>query len=862
MALGVLVSDTRNPTESVSLAFNPGFPAIFEQITVTESVTLAQGILLIDVHEDAAPFEVVAAFTLQFQDTQGGGGGGGGPDGSPTSELWKPVWLIDLSGMTIIPTGYVASELRFSNQDIDSLSPPYQGRLVDNPTIDRRLMNVFWGVTEVSDVTLKLANADGYLSNLYLNGDIREQPIVIRRYDLASGTLVEELNAKIASVGLETGKLVIQCHGPATTLFEQLVPSKIIEKSQFPKAVNTGIPIPVVFGNVNQAILPYINDDTINNQYDYLVGHGTIGVTALYRNGPNDTIVTITTGEYSVSTTLYPGYTVVRFPIRQTDFNNQFHIIYADVQGPSRDFTDAIAQVLTDTTWGLAQTIDAASFATAKQDLADFGGMFCDGVLLAQQQAQDVMRQLMIVRGMRLGLNASGQWTITVDKIPPSVKMRVRDGTGDGERNISLAGTRQRIRTQDAVSTYKVKYRLNFVKGGSSSDFDFTQSRPVNGFGKEAVLEALFIREHVTADRVTDYLAKREKYSQETCEFTVTQEARKILEGDLVSVFYTPNGYANDICEVREVEKKLEAIRMVVAAWDASIYVYQPGTLPTDFTNTTGTLFVPRPGGLELGPPHQFLDQTFTGCDIKLEWFANSELYLNVANNEDNLPAAEVIGYYVTVIVGGVEVRREQVSTPFFIYSFEHNAADNPPSGSRDLIFKIQSLTKSGVLGEPNFITVGNPSISLTAVGASVFDPSLTPSESVTLFLVFSSSSVFDEVTPVEFVDVVVQGRRINVADYPNEFAVHEYVQVGNLNFGLNVSDTIDEYDWVVEIGNSKYRAIFVSDQAAGQDEFFSSDTFLTSNVVRVNVSEFTSTGLGFVPGTGQPVEGVQIARA
>src|SRR6185295_13688466 len=113
-ALLVQVNDTVTKTESVSFAFNPGFPVIFESIAVTESVSIARNFLGIDVSDTIAIVEVATPFTIQLQDTQGGGGGGGaGVSGSP-AELWRPTWLIDMSQMTVIPGGYAAASLRFS----------------------------------------------------------------------------------------------------------------------------------------------------------------------------------------------------------------------------------------------------------------------------------------------------------------------------------------------------------------------------------------------------------------------------------------------------------------------------------------------------------------------------------------------------------------------------------------------------------------------------------------------------------------------------------------------------------------------------------------------------------------------------
>jgi len=819
-SLTPLVSDALTATEAISFRFNPGVPVVADAITVSESVTLRRSLLEINVAETIPVGEVAIPFTIALQDTQGSGGSGGSGSGlsGAANELWQPVWLIDMSQITVLPAGILAASLRFSNRDIDALSPPYHGRVVDNPSIDRRLMNVFWGITEIADVTFTLVNTDGALTPLYTQADLREQPITITRYDVASGIIAEEYHARISSVGLQTGKLMITASSPALTLFEQLVPSEVIDKSTYPKAVSVGQPLPVVFGIPKKIPLPYINDDTVTNTYDYVVGYGALTVDALYRNGPNDTLVTVTTPEYSIHTDLaaYPGLTIARFTFRQVDFTGGFHQIFADVTGPSRNFADAIKQVLTDTTWGLGQAVDAASFATAAADLDAFGGMFCDGVVNQQVQAQDLLRLLMIVRGMRLGFSSNNEWTLVVDKVPVSIKMRIRDGVGDGERNIQQAGNRVLVPTSSAVSQYTVKYRLNFPNGGSSTDYDFSQTRPVNNFGKETILEQPFIRDHETADRVTDYLAKREKYSQDSCDFEVTQEARQLREGDLVSVTYIPNGYSDTIAEVREIEKKIDTNRVVVSAWDASIFVYQPGTLPTDFTDTVGVLFIPRPGYLEI--PGQRLNQVFTGPDIFIHWAAVSEIFIG-AQDEENLPGALIVGYWVTTVVNGVTVREEFTPLTAYIYTLVMNKADNPPNGARTITFLVQAQASDGSLGEQNYITVTNGAQDLAplAVGPVVDDTGAV--DVVQVLYGFTPGNVYDLDPPTEFVDVIVGGsRRINVADYPNNSFVQESVTVRINVVLVSTVDYVDEYDKVVDIRNSKFLGILVVEDTPASD--------------------------------------------
>ncbi|HSE45085.1 MAG TPA: hypothetical protein VLA89_07120, partial [Gemmatimonadales bacterium] len=608
---------------------------------------------------------------------------------------------------------------------------------------------------------------------------------------------------------------------------------------------------------------------TTTNQYDYVVGFGTIAVDTLYRDGPNDTLVTITPAEFSVSTTLYPGLTVVRFLIRQVNFVGGFHTIFADVQGASRDFSDAIKEVLTNTTWGLGQAVDAASFATAKADLAAFGGLYCDGVANQQAQAQDLLRLLMIVRGMRLGFNSSNQWTLTVDKVPIAIKMRLRDGVGDGERNIQQAGQRQLVPTTSAVSKYTIKYRLNFPNGGTSSDYDFSLFRSVNSFGKETVLEHPLIREHETADRVVDYLAKREKFGQDSCDFDATQEARQLREGDLVQVTYTPNGYSNTIAEVREIEKRTDLNHIVVSGWDASIFVYQPGPLPVDTSDVVATLFIPRPGYLEI--LNQRLNHEFITPDITLRWAKTSELFVG-AQDEDNLQGLQIQGYWVQVFrsaadaiedfgyIPGIKVREEFVLTPAYIYTLAMNKADNPPFGARVLTFVIFAQAVNGAFGEPNYISVYNTAQNLgpLAVGP-VVDTDLA-TESVQVSAGFQPGNVFDVVGETDFADVLIGGgRQIRVFD-DLRGAYFDFVTVKINVVTVNVSDYAFEYDAVERI-ESGQRGQFVVDTIAPSD-----DVSLVSNVVAVNVNETIRVDIGFFfdPNTHTVVnrESVTIARS
>jgi hypothetical protein len=91
--------------------------------------------------------------------------------------------------------------------------------------------------------------------------------------------------------------------------------------------------------------------------------------------------------------------------------------MYADGMGwPVRNFARAMQLMLADSYFGLGQTttIDGASVDRAAADLDAVGDLYCDGTIMTRTAAQDILAQMTIVRGIRIGKNLLG-WTFTVD---------------------------------------------------------------------------------------------------------------------------------------------------------------------------------------------------------------------------------------------------------------------------------------------------------------------------------------------------------------------------------------------------------------------------------------------------------------
>src|ERR1041385_4309755 len=238
----------------------------------------------------------------------------------------SPTWLIDLSvaAATVSATGVFqpevfqaevfdteggevelpAASFRFATQDLDVLSDQYLGRLLDRPTIARELADTFWGRTEVTEITFKLANPEGDL-NILVREDIRGQPVVLKRYDIDTNEIAETISAIISQTAQDLGTISVAATTPNLLIFEQLMPSTVIQGDNMSEAagvtlahlgrqiVDGGAVIPVVFGQARKIPLPYIRDGVNQNHYDYMVCHGERRVDAVYRNGASDGTFTL-----------------------------------------------------------------------------------------------------------------------------------------------------------------------------------------------------------------------------------------------------------------------------------------------------------------------------------------------------------------------------------------------------------------------------------------------------------------------------------------------------------------------------------------------------------------------------------------
>ena len=519
--------------------------------------------------------------------------------GTATNEIWSSTIVApaptdpDPEGL---PTQGTAR--RYSSRDVDVGGVFYARGLLTDPTVTKSMVDLQWGQIVIEGTRFELL-LDATLLQGYIQ-DFRGQQFELALYDSASGFMQSKLLGVVTKPSLTAGRLIIEGENFDPGIFEQDLPRGIITTDEFPNAIDLGLPITKVLGRVAQVPLRYINDDIVRSEFDYLVARGVVSVPFVFRLF-NNALTDVDPSEYTISYSNYPGYTTIRFTLRQTQTvsGNDFYPIFADVLGSDseRNVARAIQHMLSNTAWGLGRTIDITSFdaAAAVLDPA-LTGLRVDGALTTLDQAQNWLRELFVFAGIRMHITAAGQIAIEVETEQTTPRLAAHDGTGDGNR-ILIDPTRFKEPMGDAPRRAIMKYREDLRNPGQ---FFFEQSRAVNtGMGKDKIYLNRFIRTHRTADKVIDRIAHRLADAQERATATLAQEGRGLRAGELISLTFPLLSLNASVYEVTRLAVGSAVTTVELVGWSA--YTYTPGTLPGESTGGGGPVGAPPPG--EEPPP-------------------------------------------------------------------------------------------------------------------------------------------------------------------------------------------------------------------------------------------------------------------
>jgi hypothetical protein len=243
---------------------------------------------------------------------------------------------------------------------------------------------------------------------------------------------------------------------------------------------------------------------------------------------------------------------------------------------------EIVQQILTDTQWGLGQTVNTTSFSTAAAAVTALWSAFRIDWALGwdgrQRKARDVLNELLsFVEGVLTYDAATKEWSIVVQMSAPSAAT-LTFGYNDGYyNNIKQVRSNALAPARDAVSTL----HLRFCPAGRSTgvpnfvfhykDYQYTISKTVLGVGTPRVRTTEMIRDIASAKQVLDRWSKRLLYGDRKPVFVCGEEARTVTLGKLVGYNNVIDGI-NESVQVYRKETRLDLIVLYTMGYNAAIY--------------------------------------------------------------------------------------------------------------------------------------------------------------------------------------------------------------------------------------------------------------------------------------------------
>lgn len=429
---------------------------------------------------------------------------------------------------TLKATFSLTATHRFAIRDhYDDSGNYFKGSILETPTLQRELSDIFYGVEDARSVTLRLANVGSNVSGdstwdeIVANEEIRGKWVTLERHDPVDGTNFE-FRGKISS--FEIGDRVEICLDMIDDdILDTLLPQGVVTPGTFSTtALGVGAPINIPLGHCRNLPLANIQNDTTNNYYDYLVGYADGGIEGIWDDAANGygvrrDGVLVDTSEYTFfdgTQATFSGFAFIRFTTEQKNFSGGYHSLTADVKGlklgeasAQRNFIRCIEHFFSNATWGLNDSIDAGTFASAADDLDTIGNLYCDGAITSQRKARDILNDLLYPARAFVTRASDGEWEITVDKAGSSV---ANFGDGDGFYNNCEVLSVSAIPAHQAIKTAKAHY-APISPGG---DAEKEMSTAVHStFGEVKTIDLPFVFEDDTAERVLSYIKNRSLHS-------------------------------------------------------------------------------------------------------------------------------------------------------------------------------------------------------------------------------------------------------------------------------------------------------------------------------------------------------------
>ena len=467
----------------------------------------------------------------------------------------------------------------------------YKKCLMNAPSITRQLPNDSSGIVSERSITLQISDnqdtADDTWNDIIDAEEIRGREIMLYRY--VDGGSFFSCWGIIQGYEL-SDYLEITVSIFDNDSFEVDLPKHTITADRFSStALDAGNTVNIPFGHCIDIPLYNIQNDTVNDYYDYLVGYGTledIWEDAGNNRGVRRDGVLVNTSEYTFydgsQGSPFSGYAFIRFTVEQKSFTGSYYALTADVKGlelggssAERNFANVLYHLLTNSTWGLGQSANSTLFSAAATYLST--DWLCDGCISTVRQAGDIINDLLFsCRGL-LDRDMYGQRTLTIAQSGSSVSSY---GDGDGTYNNVEVVRKYVPSASELPKSIKVRY------GHEPGSYDYAYEIEVDAysdFGIDVEYALPFVGDDSTAKRVLSYLRNLPVWSNVMVDIDncSPRDFRDRKKGDIITLTNSRRNISGDWIIWELSTNNRNQYSATLRKYSANIYSQETISTPT-----------------------------------------------------------------------------------------------------------------------------------------------------------------------------------------------------------------------------------------------------------------------------------------
>lgn len=420
--------------------------------------------------------------------------------------------------------------------------------------------------------------------------DLHGKGALVRVYDTTTSSYVLSVYGTITNLQASIGSASLTIESRDTEALEEAIP-KVKLLTVYANADLTNIRSPdavivVAFGVMRKVPVQLVQTGT--NQYDFGAFRkptsGTLTLNTVYRDGS-----VVSASEYSFVESP-TGYYVVRFTVPQTNFSNAVSVIQVDVT--STEFTNpatAISFLLSDSTYGLGRSVNAASFTSGASDYTSLS-IAISGGLMQQYRAQDLL-DLLLLHGAGLKKNTAGEYTITVDTSSLHTAASMNLGAADGfYNNLDVS------KITEVPPALDNRRRSLTLRGLPDPGFDgsgtylISSIRPtgtVTQKGKDETIDHPFLGDTTSLDRQLHYLWYRSLSGTKVQQVTAPFDLSVLSLRQLLYLYIPALAINGDQYEVRQIDYERntqdngdveQVLTFLLGGYDSTIFSYSAGS--------------------------------------------------------------------------------------------------------------------------------------------------------------------------------------------------------------------------------------------------------------------------------------------